>query len=318
MSNRLYAVIGLFLAGCSPVTDQRQIGTFHAENDRFWEVVPREAVAERIGIDFEFTEGPAWHPDGILLFSDITGDAIYSWNGRKYSLYRKPSNQSNGLLVEPGGSVLACEHGTRSITRCSADGELTTLVDRYRGKKLNSPNDLCMDSRGAVYFTDPPWGLPGRNQDPAKELPFNGIFRFHRGELTLIDSTLSWPNGIALSPDDRFLYVANMEIRQVNGADHYDVFWMRYALDEEGSVIGRQVFFSAPDPSLPGGPDGMAVDRKGNLFLTGPGGILVVDPSGEHLGTIEIPIIPANLAFGPREKTLYATARSTIVRIDLQ
>jgi len=303
------------LFACSSRERPVQIGTFHPENEKFWEVIPRDAVVERIGIDFEFTEGPAWHPEGMLLLSDIPANTIYQWAGKKYREFRKPSGKSNGLLVEPDGSVLACEHESRSLTRLSPEGELTTLADSYRGRRFNSPNDLCKASDGSIYFTDPPWGLPERNEDPDKELPFNGVYRLFMGEVILLDSTLSWPNGIALSPDEKYLYVANLEIIRVNGEEQYQVFWMRYTLGSSGEVIEKILFYSAPDTSLPGGPDGMKVDQNGNLFLTGPGGILVVDATGELLGTIGIPWPASNLAFGPREKVLYVTARSTVVRI---
>ena len=318
---RVFLVIimsGVFASGCFHEKEIQQIGELIPENNRFWEVIPREAIVDRIGIAFEFTEGPAWHPDGYLILSDIPANTIYKWTGKKYKVFRKPSNNANGLLVEPDGSVLACEHGSRSLTRYSPEGELTVLVDQYRGKRLNSPNDLCKASDGAIFFTDPPWGLPERNEDPEKELSYSGVFRWHRGELSLIDSTLSWPNGIALSPDEKYLYVANMEIIKVNGEDEYQVFWMRYSLDEAGQVIDKTIFFSATDTSLPGGPDGMKVDKHGNLFLTGPGGILVVDAEGNHLGTIAIPIPATNLAFGPKEKELFITARTTVVRIILK
>jgi gluconolactonase len=252
------------------------------------------------------------------VLSDIPGNTIYRWTGKKYVVFRQPSNQANGLLFRPGGDLLACEHGSRSITRFSPTGKLTTVVDRYQGKRLNSPNDLCRSSLGAIYFTDPPWGLPEQNNDPAKELPYNGVYRLYQGEMTLIDSTLSWPNGIALSPDERYLYVANMEISRSNGEDQYDVFWMRYRLNAAGEVEDKSIFYRAPDTSLPGGPDGMKVDQLGNLFVTGPGGILVLDTTGTHLGTISIPIPATNLAFGPKEKELFVTARSTVYRITME
>jgi len=160
--------------------------------------------------------------------------------------------------------------------------------------------------------------LAGLNEDPEKDLPFNGVFRLDRGQVSLIDSTLSWPNGIALSPDERYLYVANMEILHENGEDKYDVFWMRYTLGENGEIVDRRVFYRAPDTTLPGGPDGMKVDRNGNLFVTGPGGILVLDSTGMHLGTISLPIPATNLAFGPREKEIFITARSTVYRVTME
>jgi gluconolactonase len=307
----------LFLVACKPKKDVHQVGEFIPEDERFWQVVSKEAVLERIGIAFEFTEGPAWHPEGYLIFSDIPGNTIYKWTEKKFVVFRSPSNQTNGLLTEPGGSVIACEHESRSLTRFSPDGELSVLADNYQGRRLNSPNDLCMSSTGSIYFTDPPWGLEQRNEDPLKELPYNGVFHLHNGSLSLIDSTLSWPNGIALSPDDRYLYVANLEVLTVNGEDEYQVHWMRYSLDEQGEVIEKTIFFTALDTSLPGGPDGMKVDQLGNLFVTGPGGILVVDTAGVHLGTIRIPIPATNLAFGPKENELFITARSTVYRLQL-
>ena len=311
-------MVGLLLYACKSKEEIFPVGEFLPESDRFWEVVPRGAVIERIGINFEFTEGPAWHPKGFLVFSDIPGNTIYQWTGKKFVSFRDSSNQSNGLLFTAGGDLLACEHASRSITRYSPEGKLTTLVDSYMGKKLNNPNDLCRSLSGAIYFTDPPWGLSELNSDPEKELPYNGVFRWKNGAVTLIDSTLSWPNGIALSPDERYLYVANMEILQENGEEKYDVFWMRYSLNANGEPVDRKIFYRATDTKLPGGPDGMKVDRNGNLFVTGPGGILVLDSTGTHLGTMSIPIPATNLAFGPRERDLYVTARSTVYRISME
>jgi len=312
-------ILGLvmLLAACNRKKDVHQVGELNAENDQFWDVISREAVVERIGIAFDFTEGPAWHADGYLIFSDIPGNTIYRWTEKKFVVFKNPTNHANGLLAEPDGSVIACEHESRCLARYSPLGEVSVLVDQYKGRRLNSPNDLCKSSGGAIYFTDPPWGLDKQNEDPLKELPFNGVFRYYNGELTLIDSTLSWPNGIALSPDESYLYVANMEVLPVNGEDQYQVHWMRYTLDERGEVKEKTIFFTALDTSLPGGPDGMKVDQSGNLFLTGPGGILVVDSSGNHLGTIGIPIPATNLAFGPKEEELFITARSTVYKLEL-
>ena len=307
----------LLTCGCGSREEVFPIGEFHVLDESFYELVSKNAVAETIGIDFGFTEGPAWHPEGYLLFSDISGNTIYKWDGRRHPVYRQPSNHSNGLLVKEDGSILVCEHGTRRISLITEGKTDSVMCDTYNGRRLNSPNDLCMTEKGVVFFTDPPWGLEGRNSDPAKELPFNGVYRLKNGELSLVDSTLSWPNGIALSPDDKFLYVANMEIMQDNGEEEYDVFWLRYTLDENARISGKEVFFRMEDTSKPGGPDGMKTDRKGNLFATGPGGILVMDHTGKHLGTIELPLPPSNLAFGPKEKVLYVTARSNIIRIKL-
>lgn len=308
----------LFFLGCKQDEPGIQVGTFHANSEAFWELVSPDAMAERIGIRFEFTEGPVCLPGGELLFSDIPMNTIYHFKGKAFKEYRNPSNHANGLLLEKDGSILACEHGSRSLTRISPLGRSTTLADKYQGKRLNSPNDLCRSNQGVIYFTDPPWGLSGLNDDPEKELSYNGVFMLRDGELSLVDSTLSWPNGIALSPDERFLYVANFEGERGGDPSEWEVFWMRYELDSEGRVINRSRFFQVTDLSLPGGPDGMKVDKKGNLFATGPGGILVISPEGQHLGTIGLPITPSNLAFTPGGKTIYVTARTSIVRIKLK
>jgi gluconolactonase len=168
-----------------------------------------------------------------------------------------------------------------------------------------------------IYFPDPPWGLNGLNEDPEKELPFNGVYMLRNGEVALVDSTLSWPNGIALSPDERYLYVANFEGSPGSDTAGRELFWMRYTLDPEGNPAGGSRFFQVADISLPGGPDGMKVDKKGNLFVTAPGGIMVIDSGGEHLGTIGLPVPPSNLAFGPGQNTLYVTARDLLIRIRL-
>lgn len=311
-------IVGLLLSACRSKEKVFPLGEFLPQSERFWEVVPRGAVMERIGINFEFTEGPAWHPKGYLVFSDIPGNTIYQWTGKKFVSFRDSSNNSNGLLFMQGGDLLACEHGSRSITRFTPDGKLSTVVDSFQGKRLNSPNDLCRSLYGAIYFTDPPWGLAELNDDPDKDLSYNGVFRWNQGQISLIDSTLSWPNGIALSPDERYLYVANMEIIREEGEEQYDVFWMRYTLGANGEVADKRVFFRATDTTLPGGPDGMKVDKNGNLFVTGPGGILVVDSTGTHLGTISVPIPATNLAFGPREKVMFITARSTVYRVKME
>lgn len=313
----IYMAAGCLLSGCGENAHTRKVGAFYPADEKFWEVLPRESYMERIGIDFDFTEGPVWHRGGYLLFTDIPASKIYRWSGNRFAIFRDSSNQANGLLVEPGGALLACEHATRCLARYSPSGEREVLADQYLGRRLNSPNDLCRSYTGTLYFTDPPWGLPARNEDPAKELPYNGVFMLRNGNLTLVDSTLSWPNGIALSPDDSYLYVANMEMEQTGEDTLIDVFWMRYQLDETGRAVGKEVFYRAMDPSLPGGPDGMKVDQAGNLFVTGPGGILVLDPEGTLLGTIEVPIPATNLAFGPRERELFVTARSTVYRIVL-
>ncbi|MBN1132287.1 MAG: SMP-30/gluconolactonase/LRE family protein [Bacteroidales bacterium] len=318
MKNHLIFPFLLFIfLACNRNQTDLNVGTLHAESDAFYEVVPKDAIVERMGVNFQFTEGPAWYGDGFLLFSDIPANRIYMMKGRNFEVFREPSGNSNGLIVTRDGTVIACEHGSRSITGFSREGALQTIADRFKGARFNSPNDLCISSSGVIYFTDPPYGLPQGNDDPSREIDFNGVFMIKDGEVMLIDSTLSWPNGIALSSEEDYLYVANFEPAGPNGASR-DVFWLRYMLDEKGEATGKSRFFTAPDPSLKGGPDGMRVDRNGNLFVTGPGGVLIIDPDGKYLGRIELPESPTNLAFGPREKELYITARSTVLKVNLK
>jgi len=303
---------------CNQNTPVESIGRLHAESESFYDIVPEDAILEKMGVDFQFTEGPVWHDKGYLLFSDIPANRIYKMDGRNIEVFREPSGNSNGLRVDREGAVIACEHGTRSVARYAQDGSKETIADNYKGARLNSPNDLCIASSGIIYFTDPPYGLKERNNDPAKEIPFSGVYMIRDGSVLLVDSTLSWPNGIALSPDEDYLYVANFEREGGSGEMGRQVFWVRYSLDERGNVTGRTTFFEAPDTDLPGGPDGMKVDKKGNLFVTGPGGILVINEAGTYLGRIELPVPATNLAFGQNEKELYITARSMVMKINLK
>lgn len=308
----------LLLSACRSGEKVHTVGEFVPENDEFWEVIPKSSVIDRIGINFEFTEGPAWHPKGYLIFSDIPANTIYKWEGKRFSEYRKPSNMSNGILAAQGGELFICEHESRRLTRLSPDGSETVLADNYDGRRLNSPNDLCRSHDGVVYFTDPPYGLKERNEDPDKEIPYSGVFALKDGIVSLVDSSMSWPNGIALSPSGDYLYVANMNKIEEGGETLYDVFWKRFKIEEDGSIGTGEIFYRAADTSLPGGPDGMKVDKNGNIFATGPGGILIIKPDGTYLGRISLPIAPTNLTFGPRENVLYITARSTLYRVQFQ
>lgn len=312
-----YLLILLIIGGCVFRRDRHQAGTLLPEDERFWDVIPRAAVVERIGIAFGHTRGPVWHSDGFLIFSDTPGNAIYRWTGRKYHVFLKPSNHSAGLLAEDDGSLVVCEQGSASLTRISPSGERYVLADSYRGSALNGPSDLCRSSAGEIYFTDPRRGDRPWSSSREEGVPFSGIYRWKEGELNLLDSTLSGPGGIALSPDERKLYVANLEPIRVNGREQYQLFWLQYSLDESGQVEERSLFYSAPEPCGPDAPGGLVVDRRGFVYLATPQGILVVDPEGGHLGTVEIPLPVTSLGFGKREKNIYITAGTTIFRLDI-
>ncbi len=286
-------------------------------------IVPPNAVIEKVAGGFAFTEGPVWLPDGSLLFSDIPNNAIHRWTpDGKVTVFRKPSGYdgtdappgaslgSNGLTLDRQGRLVICEHGNRRVTRLEKDGRLTVLADRFEGKRLNSPNDAVFRSDGSLYFTDPPYGLPKQDQDPAKELPFSGIYRLAGGKLQLLSKDLTRPNGLAFSPDEKYLYVAN--------SDPQRKIWMRFEVRPDGTLGASTVFYDATADTAPGLPDGLKVDRKGNVYATGPGGVWIFSPQGKHLGTIEPPEVPANCAWGdPDAKTLYMTARTSVYRIRL-
>jgi gluconolactonase len=286
-------------------------------------IVPPGARLERVAGRFEFTEGPVWTRDGALLFSSPNTNTIYRWappgmvtvfrpksgyTGADIGRYAQPG--SNGLTFDPEGRLTICQHGNRRVIRVEPHGNITVLADQYAGKRLNSPNDLVYGSDGTLYFTDPPFGLPGGFADPKKELPFSGVFRVREGVVSLVTPDLSGPNGIALSPDERYLYVGNWD------PDHKIV--MRHALGSDGSVTGSEVFFDATAAEGEDAIDGLKVDTAGHVYLCGPGGIWVLSPSGEHLGTIRLPESPHNLAWGDQDaRTLYITALTSIYRIRL-
>ena len=291
--------------------------------DRLGRIVPSDPSLERVASGFEFTEGPVWARDGALLFSSPNTNAIYRWapagtvtvfrpksgyTGTDIGRYAQPG--SNGLTFDPDGRLTICQHGNRRVIRVEPHGNTTVLADRYDGKRLNSPNDLVYGSDGALYFTDPPFGLPATFTDPKKELPFSGVFRVRDGVVSLITAELAGPNGIALSPDERHLYVGNWD------PDRKIV--MRYTLDRAGSVTASEEFFDMTGADGEDAIDGLKVDTAGHVYVCGPGGIWVLSPSGEHLGTLRLPESPHNLAWGGEDaRTLYITALTSIYRIRL-
>lgn len=294
---------------------------------RFDRLVPPDAAVETIASGFTWVEGPAWHPrDGHLVFSDIPANAVHRWReGRGVDLLLKPSGYSgrhpfagrepgaNGLAFDAEGRLLLCEHGDRRISRLEGDGRRTTLADRYQGKRLNSPNDLLVAANGDVYFTDPPFGLPGTFDDPGKELAFSGVYRLTpNGQLTLLTDALRAPNGLALSPDARTLYVSN--------ADRSHAVWMAFAIQADGTLGPGRVLRdeTARIATRPGAPDGMKVDADGHLFAAGPGGVYVMTPDGALLGMIDLGVATSNVAFGGRDRSaLFITAGTSVYRVRL-
>jgi len=283
------------------------------KDDKIKNIVPEDAMIEKVGDGFMFTEGPVWSPEGFLLFTDIPANKIYKWSpDGQIETYMVPTGNANGLMFDKKGDLILCQHSKRQIARDNNVGGFETICDNFERKRFNSPNDLAIRSDGIIYFTDPPYGLKQGVDDPAKELPYQGVFMYKDGEAQLLDNTLSMPNGIALSPDEKFLYVAdhNRETKEKQ--------WFRYKVNKDGTVKDRKVFADASESTEKGGPDGMAVDADGNLYFTGPGGVLVYDSSGIYLGLIRFPEIPANCCFGgPSGQTLFATARTSVYKIKL-
>ena len=299
-------------------------GSIERLDPAFDELVPKDAQLEELADDFTFTEGPIWRPSGVLWFSDVVGNVVrqYSPSDGKVTEILNPGgydgkgnlpaggyNGPNGMTADKDGSVLLCQHGYRRIVRIDKDLKITTVVDRYEGKRLNSPNDVVFRSDGAFYFTDPPYGLPKGDDDPAKELKFNAVFRMGNGKLQPVIKDLSRPNGIAFSPDQKTLYIGN--------SDEKNRIWMAYDVADDGTVSNARLFADVTQEKDAGVPDGMKVDEKGNLWASGPGGIWVFSPAGKHLGTIKMPQIPANCNWGDDWKSLYITARTGLYRIKL-
>ncbi len=292
------------------------------------DIVPASARLEELAGGFLFTEGPVWVPrtattEGYLLFSDPDANTIYRWApDGQVSVYRTKSGYagldvgeyaqpgSNGLALDREGRLTIAEHGRRRVVRVERTGALTVLADRYQGKRLNSPNDLVYRSDGALYFTDPPFGLPKHFDDPRRELAFSGVYCLIGGALKLVSQDLSGPNGLAFSPDERYLYVGNWDpARKVV---------MRYEVRPDGTLAEGRVFVDLTGAPGEEAIDGIEVDRRGNVFISGPGGLWIVSPAGRPLGLLRGPEHPHNLAWGDDDgRTLYLTARTGLYRIRL-
>jgi gluconolactonase len=289
------------------------------------EIVPANPKIHKLAEGFLFTEGPVWVPDGAghLLFSDPNANRIYRYTpDGQLSVFREPSGYagadvadygqpgSNGITLDASGRVTINEHGNHRVTRIEEDGRLRVLADRYRGKRLNSPNDLVYRSDGSLFFTDPPFGLPKFFEDPRKELPWSGVYALVKGKLRLLTTEMSGPNGLAFSPDERHLYVGNWdEKRKVV---------MRYDVAADGALSNGAVFADLTAAAGEDAIDGVKVDERGNVYVSGPGGLWIFSASGKHLGTVLGPRHVHNFAWGDADgKTLYLCARSTLYRMRL-
>jgi gluconolactonase len=294
------------------------------------QLIPNNAIIELLAGGFEWTEGPLWLPlEKKLIFSDIPKNSVFEWSEKNgVQLYLKPSGYtgkeerggeagSNGLLLSPDGDLVLCMHGDRRMAKMNAPlsspkADFRTIADKYNGKRLNSPNDAVFSKNGELYFTDPPYGLEKNVKDPKKELDFQGVFKVdNNGKTILLTSELSRPNGIAFSPDEKKLYVANSDPQQA--------IWMVYDVTLDGMLTNGKVFFDVTDnvKKYRGLPDGLKVHPNGWIFATGPGGVLVFTPEGEHLGTVFTGEATSNCAFNEDFSELYMTADDYLLRIKL-
>lgn len=292
---------------------------------RLKSILPPEPVLERLAGGFAFTEGPVWVPGdpGHLLFSDPNRNTVFrldhegevsvylpksGYTGTDIGRYRQPG--SNGLALDPQGRLTLCQHGNRRVIRLEKNGTTTVLADRIEGHRLNSPNDLVYQSDGTLFFTDPPFGLPGFHDDPGRELPYAGVYSVHEGRVRLVARDFSGPNGLAFSPDERWLYVGNWD-------DHRKVVF-RYPVLPDATLGPGQLFHDFT--SVPGGEaiDGIKVDTAGNLYVCGPGGLWILDSEGNSLGRLRGPEAPHNLAWGDSDhRSLYVAAMTGIYRLRL-
>lgn len=290
-----FVVFSLLAAGCASETPEAPDSP-----------VPQDAEVELIGEGFQFTEGPYWHADGYLVFSDIPADIVYRWSPDEGAAteYLDPSGRSNGITADAEGRLLLAQHDGR-VARLLEDGELDVLTDSYDGQRLNSPNDLVVVSDGSLYFTDPPYGV----DEADRELDFSGVYRLYPdGELELLTDAYDYPNGLTFSPDESTFYINDSDVTAI---------WA-YDVDDEGALSNERLFAEPADPEAPGTTDGMNVDTDGHLYTTGPGGVWIYTPEGELVDRIDVPVPPTNLAFGgPDLSMLYITARQNVYRIPL-
>ncbi len=302
------------------------VGTLEAFDDQLSDIVDvTQFMVTKLADGFQFTEGPVWHPNGYLLFSDPNANVIYRYDpitqnvyiyqtksgyaGSDIGKYHQPG--SNGLAIDNEGRLIVCQHGNRRVIRCETKGPVTVLADNYRGNRLNSPNDLVIKSDQTVYFTDPPYGLPKNYQDPKKELSHQGIYRIVNGRAEMLSADLGGPNGLAFSPDEKYLYVGNWDIRDIW---HTKTLW-RFPVQPDGTLSKGTVFFDFSQTPEEEAIDGIKVDSEGNLFVSAPGGIWILSPQGTLLGKVVTPERPANMAWGDDGKTLYMTAHSSLYKM---
>jgi gluconolactonase len=306
----------------------KDIGRIFTIDEGLNKIIAPGTKVEKVADGFSFTEGPVWHPDGYLLFSDPNTNTIYRYQPANHNVtvymshsgytgadigeYGQPG--SNGLVIDKEGRLIIDQHGNRRVVRIEKKGPVTVLADKVGGKRFNSPNDIVLKSDGAIYFTDPPYGLPGFFTDKRKELDYSGVFMIKDGKVQPVAKDLGGPNGIAFSPDEKYLYVSNWDIRDIH---HTKTLW-RYEVNADGTLKNGRVFYDFSFTEDEEALDGIKVDKEGNLFVSAPGGLWILNKEAKLLGKIVTPERPANMAWGDEDaKTLYMTAHSSIYKIRL-
>lgn len=320
----------LLLAACNQHTDSKEKSIVERLDPALDAIVDSDAKMEVIGTGYEWSEGSLWVPtQQMLLFSDVPNNIVYKWTREKgIETYLTPSGYmgtdeysnepgSNGLVLDAENNLVLCQQGERRMAMMQAPLDhpkpsFLALADNYQGKKFNSPNDACYDANGNLYFTDPPYGLPEQENSPIKELPFQGVYKMApNGTVTLLLDSITRPNGIAVSPDNKYLYVAN--------SDPGKAYWYRYELGDSTLVAGGIFYDAMPLTKTSNGvPDGMKIDKNGNILGAGPGGICIINPEGKLLGRIRFDSSISNCALADDDKTLYVTNDNQVVRIQLR
>ena len=327
-THTLFAVVFCAVASCKVTGEKPVLGSIERADASLDQLISSSAAIEILSDGYEWSEGPVWVESGeMLLFSDVPMNTVYKWTeADSIEVFLKPSGYtgdtasnskeegSNGLALNGEGRLVLCQHGDRRLAMLDAPlnaprPAFVTLAGRYEGKKFNSPNDVAIRSNGDYFFTDPPYGLPG---NLTQEIPFQGVYKLSDTTVTLLVDTLTRPNGIALMPGEKTLIIAN--------SDKDRAVWYAYDLTDRDSLINGRIFYDATDAAKTerGLPDGLKIDKQGNVFATGPGGIWIFDKEARLLGRIKLPAATANCAFSGDEKTLYITSDNYLLRLKMR
>jgi gluconolactonase len=323
----------LLVTSCSVTKDSKTIGSIERIDPSVNSILKENAKIEILAEGYEWSEGPVWvASENMLLFSDVPTNKIYKWTeANGVEVYLTPSGYtgatpskskepgSNGLTLDRDGKLILCQHGDRRVARLDSDyknpkSNFITLADKFDGKRFNSPNDAVVRTNGDIFFTDPPYGLAGQDEDSTKEISFNGVYKIAKdGMVTLLIDSLTRPNGLALSPDEKTLIVAN--------SDPEKAIWYAFDLDEKDSIVQARIFYNVTTNFKMEGmglPDGVRIDRDGNIFATGPGGIWIFNKDGKVIGKIKLPQATANCELADDGKTLFVTSDMYLLRVKMR